>query len=203
MNALCIIFVALVALDVDQPAAGKSPATKPWLSDFAGFVSQHPDGHYLVAQSGKPAINADEAHAGAQQCAAEALAGLVQQRVGGKMSMKDIRRHVNASLISDNWIVDRQLESVERPYGTIWGESILVDASPGKLDMVEFRLKAIAREQQQKRMLAGIGGSILLVIVSLGYFVLNWLTRGYLRFRLAMTSLLIAGGGIALIAHLV
>jgi cytochrome c oxidase subunit IV len=47
-----------------------------------------------------------------------------------------------------------------------------------------------------------MGSSALLIIVSLGYLVLNWLTRGYLRFRLAMTSLLIAAGGIALITHL-
>jgi hypothetical protein len=202
MNGLCIIFVALLAVDVDQ-AATKTAATKPWLSDFAGFVSAHPNGHYLVAQSGKPAISAAEAQTGARQCAVEALAGQVQARVHGQISMKDVRRHVDASLVGDGWIVDRQLESVERPYGTIWREAILIDASPKKLDALSNRLQSIVRQQQQKRVLAGVGGSVLLVVVSLGYIVLNWLTRGYLRLRLAMTSLLIAGGGIALIAHLV
>jgi hypothetical protein len=104
--------------------------------------------------------------------------------------------------VNDGWIVDRQLESVERPYGTIWSEAILVDASPKKLDGLSKRLQSSLRREQEKRVIAGVGSSVLLVIVSLGYIVLNWLTRGYLRFRLAMTSLLIAGGGIALITHL-
>jgi hypothetical protein len=114
-----------------------------------GVRQREPRGQFIVAQSSKPAITAQEAEASARQCAADALVPQVQSRMNGQIDIKLLRRHVEASLLSDNWIVDRQVEAKERPYGTIWRESILVDASSRKLDELGKRVQLVARREQE------------------------------------------------------
>ena len=71
-----------------------------------------------------------------------------------------------------------------------------------KLDELSRRIQLLARREQGRRAAMLGGGSVLFILVFVTYLLLNWLTRGYLRLRLAMILIAIMAIGMALIAGL-
>src|SRR5687768_13306138 len=135
-----VVLMILISSAASAPAApAAAPGGKLWASDFAAFVNANPKGRWIVAHSTTPGISADEAEASARACAVEALVPQVRSRVSGRIDLKDLRRIIDGSLGEGGSIVDRHVQADERPYGTIWRESILVDASPRKLDEMARR----------------------------------------------------------------
>ena len=201
-NAITLAAVLLITAVAQAAPATQENSQKRWVSDLPGFINENPSRQWVVGQSTQPALSATEAETLARRDAAAALVPLLQPRVRG-VSEIDLRRQIEASLAREQMIVDRQVESVERPYGTIWRESILIDASPKKLDELARRMQSVVRSGERRRAAAIGGGTFLSLIVGVVYLFLNWITRGYFRARLAMASMTAIALGIATIVHLV
>ena len=204
-SVLLLLSIAATTGTASASAAATTASSKLWATDFAAYVNANPKGRWIVAESTMPCISAEEAEASARACAVEALMPQVRSRVKGRIDMKHLRGIVDSSLREGGWVVDRHLQANERPYGTIWRESILIDASNRKLDELARRAGSIARRDFERRAIVIGSGTILSVIGVVVFFILNWLTRGYLRFRLAMISLgvvALSTAVIGMLAHL-
>ncbi len=205
MNAIAIIMALLPAV-TSAPAPGAAlPASAPsklWATDFAAFASAHPRGRWIVAHSATPAISAEEAEASARTSAVEILGPQVRARLSDRINTNDLRPYIDAALRSDGWIADRLVQADERPYGTIWRQSILVDASSERLDELASGINSTSRRERARRGAIIGSGVVLSIAAALGFVILNWLTRGYLRTRLAVASIGIVLLGVVLIAGL-
>jgi hypothetical protein len=198
MKSILAVLALMVAYGVVPVSAGPATATAPaklWVEDLAEFLNQHP-GHWIVGHSNQPALSAAEAESLARRDAAEELIDTLQPRLSRPSDRRVLRDQIDHAMQHDGWIADRQVESRERPYATIWSAQVLVDASPAKVDPL---VRQIERGMQRRhvRSVAGMfGGFILIAIVACIYQLLNWLTRGYFRARLALASLLLVSAGI-------
>src|ERR1700733_12253607 len=117
MKSTVAIFVMLLI-------CSKASAAKLWMSDFATFVNERPSGHWIVGQTTEPALSAEEAESMAQADAAGKIADLLNCDRAASQAM------IVTSLQRNDWIVDRQTDSNQRPYATIWRTAILIDATP-------------------------------------------------------------------------
>jgi len=171
-------------------------AAKPWIADFPAFVNDHPTGHWIVGQSTEPALSADEAESMARSDAAEKIAQVLNCDGGESQAI------IVSSLARSDWIVDRQIDSTEHPYGTIWHAAVLIDATGGRLDDLSRQIQfAVRRQHLHAAFLLAVSIGWLTVI-GLCYLLINWITRGYFRGRLVMASLILILVGIFGAAHL-
>lgn len=203
MNRLMLIFCSLVALNVTAELRADSPATKQWASDPSAFLNDQP-GRWVVGRSDRPALSADEAETLARRDAARALAPDVSARLTRRVDRDSITSRVADSLLRrDDLMVDRQVESTQRPYATIWRAAVLVDASPDKIDALAWQIDEHAR-RQHRRIVGGTLATCALTAVAGGFYVMaNWLTRGFFRGRLVLASVLMVGAGAFAVVNLI
>jgi hypothetical protein len=177
---------------------------KPWLCDFAGFVSKNPGGRWVVGRTDprRPATSAAEAARAARTAAVEEVSQLVRSRLPERLRRRDggrIRDAVEASLVDGgDLVVDRFPQKFDRGYGTLYREAVLIDASDAKLASVVKEVTGSIREHRQYRTRAFIGsGAVLLVILGI-YRLANAFTRGYFTWSLRTTAALIAVVAVAM-----
>jgi hypothetical protein len=194
-----LILVIVTGVARADAASTTAVADKLWATDLPAFLNDHPRDHWIVGRSDQPALSAAEAETAARRDAAQQIADVLGASRYGRMSAGSI----TAAIERGSWIVDRQIDATERPYGTIWRAAILVDADPKALDALATRMQD-ARFRQRAHVAVGVvGGVVWLMAVSFGYMVLNWLTRGYFRGRLALVSVVMIAAGVVAIAQAV
>jgi hypothetical protein len=176
--------------------------TKLWADDLPSFLNQNSRGRWIVGTSQQPALSAEEAETFALRDAAESLAPVIQIRLTRRMNDSALRQQIQSSLRQSGWIKDRSVTQTQRPYATIWSEKVLVDASEPKLQALTSQLDQSIRRERGRRNLGVVSGTLLFVIVALGYASMNWFTRGYFRGRLVMLSALALAAGLMTITHL-
>jgi hypothetical protein len=155
---------------------------KPWCDNFAAFVADHPEARWIVAQSPRPCTTASEA----QQ---EAL------RDGAMKLSPDVRRlirSIGSSFVSNqagveqtlqsglqSYVADRFVQGFSRPYGQVWREAILIDASDRTITSLASACERQIRSERRSwaRTVGSIAG--LFVLICLVYVFLNVLTKGY------------------------
>ena len=186
MKFTIAIFVMLL---ICSPAG----AAKLWTTDFPAFVNDHPSGHWIVGQSTEPALSAEEAESTAEADAAGKIADILN-------CDNESQAMIVASL--GDWIVDRQIDSTQHPYGTIWHTAILIDAKGGKLDGLSKQIQFAQHRQHLHTAFLGAVSAAWLTAVGLCYLLINWMTRGYFRGRLVMSSLILILVGIFGAVHL-
>jgi len=200
------MFVAQASRAIAATPEDSAPATQPtklWMSDLPAFLNEHPREHWVVGRSDRAALSAAEAESAARDDAARQIADSLGTARLGRTSPVLAAGSIAAALERGSWVVDRQIDANERPYGTIWRAGILVDANPGALDALVRRMEN-ARIRERAHAAAAVVISVAwLSTVSFGYMLLNWLTRGYFRGRLALVSVVMIAAGIAGIAHVV
>jgi hypothetical protein len=180
-----------------------SPTTqKLWTTDLPAFLNENPGKHWIVGHSTQPALSAAEAETLARRDAAEALAPQLATLIHDHIPADFLRRRLESSLATDDWIVDRQVQSTERPYGTIWSGAVLVDASSARMQKIAHEFDVASKFHRARNAIAVAGVSALLVITAIFYTIANWLTRGYFRGRLILTCLVMLGMGAAFISQL-
>jgi hypothetical protein len=170
-------------------------AAKLWMTDFPAFVNDHPSGHWIVGQSTEPALSAEEAESTAEADAAGKIADILN-------CDSESQAMIVASLARRDWIVDRQIDSTQHPYGTIWHAAILIDATGGKLDDLSKQIQFAQRRQHLHTAFLAAVSAAWLTAVGLCYLLINWITRGYFRGRLVMASLILILVGIFGAVHL-
>jgi len=173
-----------------------APTSKPWVADFAQFVSDHPNQQWVVGRSTSPCLTEAEAAASAHEDGARKIVPRVLRQVAD--SSRDVawlREVVTRDVRSGQFDADRVASHFGRPYGEIWAESILLDVSPQKLDPIVRQYKIHLNEDQaqlnarqlrlQKRL--GIAG-IVVFMSCLLYVLLNAATKGYFTVRLRVAA---------------
>lgn len=202
MKSVSVLMVAVMVIASNSHwlAGGTTTApSKKWTTDLPGFLNTVP-GDWIIGRSTAAALSAQEAQTMARDDAASALIARLRPQLDRRVHDRALARHVQAALAGDDLIVDRQVIATERPYGTIWSAAVLVDASGVR---VEPLLREIQRSAMRERfnVVAGMtGAAMLTAVVAFSYLVLNWLTRGFFRGRLALASALIVAVGVIGIA---
>jgi hypothetical protein len=159
-------------------------------------------GHWVVGRSQKPALSAQEADLLARSDAASVIVPLVADRVKRPLDRKALTTRVEASLFRDDWLVDRQIEMTQRPYGTIWSAAVLVDASPKRIDALVRQIERQTHERHARAVIGMLALFVLTAAIGSVYMFLNWLTRGFFRGRLAVASVLVLVSAMFGVVHL-
>jgi len=176
---------AAVAL---RSISGGSHPTKPWIEDFAEFTAAHP-GQWIVGRCSEPCLSQAEALQSARSDAARTVYSIALERLGqahgtGQWLAKCVLADVRAGELANDDLTER----FDRPYGTIWTETVLLDASPAKLNPLidRYRGELRARSAQTKTMQAG--AAAIALSAWLAYFLINMITRGYFTLRLQLIA---------------
>jgi hypothetical protein len=190
--------------------------SKPWAANFAQYVAG--TGKPVVRAMSAPAASFEQAQEEAFADAVRKLVPYVNSAIGptvddGKVDSQTIRDAVLAELRKGKMVKDRFGQQFDRPYGKLWREQILVDASPEQMRrlaaMSEFnqaviadgRLAAInAARQTWWTLTVSLGG--LAVLIFAVYLVLNAATKGYYTWvlRLLAVGAILAGAVLACLA---
>jgi hypothetical protein len=99
-------------------------------------------------------------------------------------------------------VSDRFVRRFDRPYGQVWHAAVLVDGSPQLLRDMADEVTNDRRAQRAGTIGNFVKGAGVLVVIGLLYLVVNAVTKGYFVRRLRAGALLLALGGIAVIALL-
>lgn len=203
------LYVTLFRGGVSVRSAGWSDATvstqhvdKPWVSNFAGFAARTP-GRWLVAHSDfeRPATNPAEAARQARLAAVDQVVPLVTARLRGGRSSGGgaVRRVVETHLLGDRLVDDRFPQQYARPYGNLYRESVLIDASDQRVDALARDVRRSLEAQRHARF-GGLAsaGAVLLVTYALYRFA-NAFTRGYFTWSLRTAAAVVAAGVVTLI----
>lgn len=155
---------------------------KPWIGQPDQFMNTYPSRTFVVGVS--PTLA--ESPEAADQSAFESLQHInLETTVNGEPL---------PIAIHESLIVDRFLQKLERPYGDVWRQAILLDLTGPEAETM--KAKAIARLHRQKYQQTAqtseswFHGLILIAVFAatavIGV-VLNLVTEGYFRGRIAAT----------------
>jgi hypothetical protein len=113
-----------------------------------------------------------------------------------------IKTQIKSSVSRGVGIANRRVDRVDRPYGTLWKETLDVDSSAGAIEsnFTGPYLELAQAQAQGKRKewvsLAGLAGVIVLL-----YSFLNSATKGYFVWRLrAIATLVLIAAVLAIFA---
>ena len=196
-----VVVVAALFVSLAQHAGAATAPAKLWATDLPAFLNERP-GEWVVGHSLDPALSAAEAESFARADAA----GPVFQKLCHRLPQSSwpmLLQQIQDTLSTANWVVDRQVEAQDRPYGTIWRASVLVDASPQRLERLLGEVERDLRRQRDRLAVAVASAVVAGVFVFIFYFALNWLTRGFFRGRLMTASAMILAGWIFAVVHLI
>jgi hypothetical protein len=178
---------------------------KPWVADLARFGAQN-RGRWVVARSDpdRPATSPLDAMKSARSAAAREVLPLVLSRLprAGRYNEGAVLRSIENRLLGDRLVADRFPQKFERPYGNLYRETVLLDASDARLDPVVSEITASLDSQREARVNGfAAAGAILLVTYAL-YRLANAFTRGYFTWSLRTAAAVVAAGAVTLIVAL-
>lgn len=196
------------SLILEQPpiSAPATEPTKPWAADFATFASNTPGGPWLVARSDAACPSEAEATSHALRSASNALLPLLETRLRNLHSSWSgsdahwLKSKLDAELQNGSLIADRFVQRIDRPYGTLWQESVLLDTS--RLDRLAAECAAglSTRHHTWARSVLSLTGLVLAIYCL--YLFLNGVTKGYFTARLRLLTLLLMVLGIIILLSL-
>jgi len=176
-----------------------APTSKPWIDDFAGFVSSHP-GRWIVGRSAVPCLSEPEAARAAQADAARQITPLIVSGLPVHASdAATIEVRMESDLQSAGSQTDRLAEQFTRPYGTVWTESVLIDASQQRLDELSGRYATELAAKDARMSNWRLTAAVVVGAAWLFYFLLNAVTKGYFTVRLGAVAATITAAAIVLV----
>jgi hypothetical protein len=189
MFACCVLLIAgsSHASTEARPDHSSSATTKPWVEDFAGFASSTSGKRWIVGRSTSPCLSENEAFEAASRDACAQLSARVRPRLTSPNDFQSdawLQRRLAQELAAGHIIADRSVARVRRPYGELWSEAILVDASNDRLSGLarEHADWLSVRRHTRRSAVASIVGLSLAILLI--YAALNAVTSGYFRGRL-------------------
>jgi hypothetical protein len=175
---------------------------KPWAADFGRYCAQTP-GRWVVGHSDpdRPAGSASEAGNEARVKAARDVVPLVLARLGsaGRRNEGEVFRFVEAQLVGDRLVTDHFRQTYERPYGSLYRESVLIDASEAQLDSLADELRGTLASQRESRVTGFASAAGVLLVTYALYRFANAFTRGYFSWSLRTAAAVVAAGAVMLI----
>jgi hypothetical protein len=184
--------------------------SKPWAADFARYAAR---ARGPVVRAGSGAVASfEEAQERAFDDAARQLVPYVNSAIksmtppGGMVDARAMHDAILAELRKGKLVLDRFGQQFDRPYGKLWREQILVDASPRVVGPIAGGIAGKAaigrRAARQTRWTLTVSLGGLAVLIFAVYLVLNAATKGYYTWvlRLLAIGAIIAGVALACIA---
>ncbi len=185
-----------IALRVKTPDGPFSVSTRfneaPWVEDRNAFAAKYSKGDWLVGYSDGTHTTQEQAKRDAILAATETLLPLAKARISQlpasdqhhftKQMQEDpdwLRDRIADELVAGNMLADRFAQRFDRPYGTVWREAVLIDASPKRIEEIARSLvQGVDSRVASKR------GALLSYIAMFGlvlgtYVFLNMATKGY------------------------
>jgi len=125
-----------------------------------------------------------------------ALASLIQRQAPSNSAAPSSLEESEAMLSSDIRrllpVKDRFVQRYQRPYGNVWSESILLDASPQWLEDVRRRQAYSLHVRETRVGTTAASAAIVLVAILLAYCFVNAVTKSYFTARLRFAAILCA-----------
>lgn len=178
-----------IAATLRQMTSTSPDSVKPWVLDETGFRNAHADRQWIVGRCARPAVSEAEALDFARADAAARLEPIVRTRV---KDWPGDRRWVDAriadALRGGRWDNDACVERFDRPYGTVYAGSVLIDASAGRIAPLVRDVRAGVSARHRRTAFHIVLAVLLLIFTWLTYVVSNWLTRGYATTRLRLIA---------------
>ena len=181
--------IAEASADGRQFAETVQYVDKPWVENFAAFISGEPERHWILARSQDSCTTADQAQRQALDDACVVLLQLCGPETTGPRWLASRRVRMNpADIQAGNVIVDRFAQSFQGTAGPIWRQALLLDASPDKLSQLQHA--DTARRAGQRRGWLGRFASLagVLALICVVYLFLNAATKGYYTWALRIAA---------------
>jgi hypothetical protein len=173
---------------------------KPWLTATSEFLSLRHGTTYLVVRCSQLASSGEEATRDVLGRAANWLGHLIDPRENQGLPRASSAMMLE-QLEAGNFIADRFVQKLKRPYGDVYREAVLLDVGSSNLqDMIQLAMSEAsahqaATERRSATQISGVVGLLVVVGALTGlYLLLNWLTKGYYRGPLTV-ALCVAGSG--------
>lgn len=132
--------------------------------------------------------------------AAQKVYLLIRRQINaGAIDRQWLRQHVLADIQAGELQVDCLIESFDRPYGTVWAESVLLNVSPTHIDPLAQRYRDELRARQARWAMLGIFAGIAVAGTWIVCFLLDIMTKGYFAMRLKLAAATITVAAIALL----
>jgi hypothetical protein len=178
---------------------------KPWAESLSKFVSTNP-GHVWLVGSSREACTSQE---DAQKQAYRQLAGQLEGPVATEMNRRgpwssdnwnrqrlSLIDRIESEIRKGGFVSDQFAQQFPRPYGNVWKQRLLMDASAAKIGALADRLYGEAARQAAgyrtawlRTVLSAAGIAVLICLV---YLLLNAVTKGYYVWRLRAVALVLA-----------
>jgi hypothetical protein len=176
-------------------AGASAQSAKPWVLDPVAFRNAHGNRSWIIGRSDRPAMSDSEAIELAHADAARQLSSVMMSRVNAwPGDRRWLESRIDSQVASGRLDADTCLERFDRPYGSVYAGSVLLDVSADRMESVirdaKFELTARHRKAALRVAIAGA----LLTFTWLGYALLNSITRGYVTGRLRWIAAAIAIG---------
>ncbi len=172
---------------------------KPWVDDFGVFAARDPKKNWIVAASDRACTSQSEAWSRAIEIVCPRVVEAVDsETVRPTSSLLEsgernrLRSRIRAELNSGNLVTDRFIQRFRRPYGDVWQQWVLVDASPAKLRSVVRSAQADVRARRETWFwrVGSLMGVVCVVFVV--YLFLNAATKGYYVWSLRLVAVILA-----------
>jgi hypothetical protein len=159
-----------------------------WADDLTTYINEHPGHNWFVVRSSRPGLSPAEAKRSAEQNAADILGRLVAEQAPRRAApeLAGPRAVAPVPYIDTHQlpITERFVQRFRRPYGDVWAEAILLDASPQWVDATVRREIAIA-SMGEMRVQSVVGSTAIVLVAILGaYAFANVVTKRYFTDRL-------------------
>jgi hypothetical protein len=202
-----VVFSPIAGPTPDAAAAlrslsGTSHPTQPWIDDLAGFTASHP-GQWIVGRCARPCLSQAEAEQSARSDTARAVYAIAVERLGPQHGDEHwLAQRVLTDVRGGELVQDDLLERFDRPYGTIWTDTVLLDASPAKADGLVDRYRSELRARSARMTILQLGAAAIALSAWIVCVLINLITKGYFVLRLqliagtitAMALLVLLGG---------
>jgi hypothetical protein len=185
---------------LDQTTTRPITALNPWADDLTAYANAHP-GNWIVGRCHEPCASEAEAAKAAHLDAARQVYPLVLQSTAvARGEAPWLSHRLMPDIESGELQTDQLVEHFTRPYGTVWTESVLLDASPPRIATLSNRYSAELRPRQARLRIVRAAGAVSIFAAWGMYLLLNMFTRGYFTTRLRLGAALITAMAIVAIA---
>lgn len=175
---------------------------KPWLTATSEFLSVRHGTTYQVVRCRELASSSGQATRDVLEQAANQLGHLIDPRENQRLS-RPASLLMLEQLEAGNYIADRFVQKLKRPYGDVYREAILLDIGSSNLrEMIQVAMSEAAAHQAATelrsagRISGGLGLLVVLGALTGLYLLLNWLTKGYYRGPLTVAVCVLGSGAI-------
>ncbi|HEX2972212.1 MAG TPA: hypothetical protein VHP11_07755 [Tepidisphaeraceae bacterium] len=178
---------------------------KPWADSLADYVNRRPHERWVVGQSQRTCTKPEDAAEDAMRQAADAVAAILGKRLAETRSFAPgvdeawLAVRIQRELERGGLIKDRFVQRYERPYGTLWREAILVDASESNMDRLAAGVLDALRVRHAAWRNTAVSVAGLLVVIYLLYLFVNAVTKGYFVWRLRTAAIVLAAVGVVMV----